>query len=71
MNLLRGVIGMVVCPNMDSFHEGVFVRYLIIGGKMIDDPSFQFYMKLLNNYPNCKIEAVVATCRYCKARGCK
>jgi hypothetical protein len=72
------VIGVVVCRNLDNWHDhlGIHVRYLIAVDKygdwgIWDDPDELFVLRFLTVNKKYPPETVVYTCLECRTRGAK
>lgn len=65
-------IGLVICPNLDGWHETpLFVSYIIYS-KIIDDPNHQTCLRILKHFERVRdVEVVYRTCIHCRRRGCK
>ena len=65
----RQKIGIVVCPNLDGWHEHPFIEYVIWNHKILDDPDPQACLRIVKAYDGMRdVEIVERTCIYCQKR---
>jgi len=63
---------MVVCPDVDRFHNHLFLQYIIISrGEFIDEPTYEMFLEIRKDQPDIPIEVTCCICKYCRARGVK
>jgi hypothetical protein len=69
-------IRLIVCPNKDNFHEGVFVSYIISidcngDWMMFDEPTPDFTNAYINGNKRVPVDTLFRTCAHCRKRGVK
>lgn len=60
-------LGIVICPNLDGWHDSLFTAYIILPDRIIDEPSEARVEKIIERW-QLPFEYVPHTCFYCQRR---
>ena len=69
---MEGII-FILCSNEDNFHNDgskYFMRYIIVEGCIIDEPTFEITKNVLERYEG-NILNVLGPCSACRKKGVK
>lgn len=69
MLTVRKKICLAVCPNVDGWHKGIFVAYMILPDKIVDEPDLFTWLKMVNAWEGMsKFTSISYTCIHCQRR---